>query len=422
MGLVLCTGCDLLFDIHSIPGAPARDGGDGDSGATTDAFAGPPHCSPITMLADNFDADDIGTTWPQTSALASNVVEISGGQALLENFTAGSYATLDPGRYFDLREHYFSVRITDDFNVDTNDYVLLAIDSEVAGYRATFTRNSQTMTFDVYSPSTGATQVASFPYDATDDAYLRVGVIAGALVFETSQTGVSWRQQGSVMDASGFTYVHPSIQTHRGISSPQFTVYVDDVDGGTPTGAACGIARLKDDFSAPMLSEEWARSEMIGGTLSIVGGVAYAQTSGGNSKVSLGPSTIYDLTNAAISVEIPQMIANSIDNRVTLTLISGNGDRTAMTQNNGSLTANAQLATSSAMSIVKTYDPVAMRWWRIANRVEGVTWEVSPDGANWMVLNTAFPMGGIDRCDISIAVESNSGSSGATQFDNVDLP
>jgi hypothetical protein len=38
------------------------------------------------------------------------------------------------------------------------------------------------------------------------------------------------------------------------------------------------------------------------------------------------------------------------------------------------------------------------------------------------VLNTAFPMGGIDRCDISIAVESNSGSSGATQFDNVDLP
>lgn len=418
--LVLCTGCDLLFDIHSIPVA-AIDGRTADN-ATPDAYLGPPHCSPITMLADKFDVDDLSTMWPQSTALSTNVVEATGGQALLENYAAGSYATLDPGRYYDIRENYFSARITDDSNVDPNDYVLLGFDSEVAGYSATFERNNISLTFEESVPGGNPVIISTFPYDPTDDAYLRVGVIQGALVLETSQNGVTWKPAASVADGSGFTYVHPFIQTHRGSSSGQFTVYVDDVNGGTPSGAACAIALLRDDFSGTMLSEAWARSEMYGGTMTLAGGVANAATTGTSSVVTLGPSTVYDLSNHAISVEIPQMIANATNNRVTLQVISGNGDRTAMTENNGFLSAGAQLSTSSAVSVNKPYDPVGMRWWRIANQPAGMTWEVSPDGANWMALNPPFPMGGIDRCDISIAAESDSGSPSTTQFDNVDLP
>jgi hypothetical protein len=416
--LLACTGCDLLFDIHSIPAA-AGDGG-GDS-AKNDADPGPPHCSPITMLADDFHVDDLSTTWAGSSTLAANVIDVSGGQALIENVSVDSYATLDPGRYFDLREHYFSVRITDNGMMDMADYVSLGIDSEVAGFGATFTRDNKSMTFNLLTPAAD-TPVLTFLYDANDDQYLRVGVIAGALVFETSPNAISWTRQSTITDGSGFTYVHPSIQAHRGISSPEFTVYVDDVDGGTPSGAACAIAQLRDDFSGAMLGEKWARSEMYGGTLTLAGGIADAQTSGAASKVSLGPSTVYDLSNGAISVEIPQMIADSALNRVTLRVVSGIGDSTVMTENNGTLSASAQLSTSSAPMVVSPYDPVQMRWWRIANQPAGMTWEVSPDGASWTALNAPFPMGGIDRCDISIAVESDSGVVGHTRFDNVDLP
>jgi hypothetical protein len=416
--LLACTGCDLLFDIHSIP-VVAGDGG-GDS-RNNDADLGPPHCSPITMLADDFHVDDLSTMWPGTTTLSANVIEVSGGQALIENYSADSYATLDAGRYFDLREHYLSVRITDNGAMDMADFVSLGLDSEVAGFAATFTRNNATMTFTEFTP-TRELPIVSFTYDANDDEYLRVGVIGGALVFETSPNAVSWTRQATITDGSGFTFVHPSIQAHRGISSPEFTVYVDDVDGGTPSGAACPIARLHDDFSGALLGEEWARSEMYGGTLTLVGGIVDAQTTGVASKVSLGPSTVYDLSNGAISVEIPQIIADATDNRVTLMVVSGIGDSTEMTENNGTLSANAQLSTSSAPMVLLPYDPVQMRWWRIANRPAGMTWEVSPDGASWMALDAPFPMGGIDRCDISIVVESASGVVGHTQFDNVDLP
>jgi len=419
--LCLCTGCDLLFDIHHIGFAPdGQTGSDGGSGS--DGGLGPGGCSPITMLADDFTNNDLTTMWPQSSVLGSNVIDVSGGQALIENVTAGSYATLDPGRYYDLRDHYFSARITDNATVDANDYIALNIDSEIAGYGATFIRNATTMTFEEVVPGGAPTKVVAFTYDPIEHAYLRVGVIGGALVFETSQNAITWSRQATVVDGSGFTYVHPFIQTHQGASSPQFTVYVDEVDGGTPTGAACAIARLHDDFSGAKLGDQWARSEMYNGTLALAGGVVHATTTGSNSLVSLGPSTVYDLQNGAISVEIPEVIANGSNNRVSLSVIGGTGDRTAMTENAGMLSANAQISSGSAQIINVPFDPVAMRWWRIANQAAGMTWEVSPDGMHWTVLSAPFPMSGIDRCDIAIAVESSSGTPGEAQFDNVDSP
>jgi len=199
-------------------------------------------------------------------------------------------------------------------------------------------------------------------------------------------------------------------------------VYVDDVDGGTPTGAACAIARLHDDFSGSKLGDQWARSEMYNGTLTLAGGIAHATTTGSNSLVSLGPSTVYNLQNGAISVEIPEVIANASNNRVSLSVISGTGDRTTLTENAGMLGANAQIASGSAQIITAPYDPVAMRWWRIANQAAGTTWEISADGVHWTMLGAPFPMSGIDRCDIAIAVESSSGTPGEAQFDNVDSP
>jgi len=189
--LCLCTGCDLLFDIHHIGFAPdGQTGSDGGSGS--DGGLGPGGCSPITMLADDFTTDDLTTMWPQSTTLGANVIDVSGGQALIENVTAGSYATLDPGRYYDLRDHYFSARITDNATVDANDYIALNIDSEIAGYGATFSRNATTMTFELAVPNAAPTIVAAFPYDPIEHAYLRVGVIGGALVFETSQNAITW--------------------------------------------------------------------------------------------------------------------------------------------------------------------------------------------------------------------------------------
>lgn len=418
--LLACTGCDLLFDIHKIELTPDARAVDAAPDRDANMAGGP--CSPMSMLADDFSNDDLKIVWPQTAALASNQIAVSNGRLLMSNLSSNSFATLDPGRYYDLRGSYFSASITDDNMLDSGDYVLLQLDSEIAGYGVLISHDNTTMTINELTPSQPPVALVSFAYVPAKHAYLRAGVIGGALVVETSGDGAQWSGAAQIPNATGFTFVHPWIQTHRGSSSPAFTVFVDDVNGGTPSGVACSITQLRDDFSGAALGPAWARSPHTGGALAVTGGVADVTTTGSGSLVVLGASTVYDVRDSAFSVEIPVVIANASQNTVAMSVTTGTGDKITISETNGIVTTAVTLVnTGGQMASVAPFDPVAMRWWRIQNSAGDTGWAFSPDGVTWTALPLKVQVGGMDRSDVGFAVLSTSGTAGDTQFDNVNV-
>ncbi|HEY6035642.1 MAG TPA: hypothetical protein VIV58_15315 [Kofleriaceae bacterium] len=419
--LCLCTGCDRLFDLHQIPLAPDARGSD--AGHEPDAGMAGAACSQMSMLADDFSTDDLKTTWPASGVLDANLIAVSNGQVLIENLSANSYAKLDPGRYYDLRESSFSASITDDGHMDADDYVLLELDSEIAGYGLQVKRDATLVQVTSLTPQQPPLLIGSFAYAASSTAYLRAGVSGGRLVLDSSADGVQWSPRTSVANAVGYTFVHPWIQTHRGAASQPFTVFVDDVNGGTPSGAACSITQLHDDFSGSKLGDAWARSPQVGGTISVANGVADVTSTGTNSLVVLGASTVYDLQNGAVFAEIPVMIANASQNTVAMSVTTGAGDTVTISQTNGIVTTSATIFNGGgATTGVTPYDPVAMRWWRIQNTTAGTGWAFSPDGVTWTAQPTTVHVTGIDRSDVGLAVVSNTGSAGDTRIDNVNVP
>lgn len=413
--LCACTGCDRLFDLHAIPIAPDARGSD--AGADGGTASG--GCSQMSMLADDFSTDDLQTMWPQTTALASDVVAVSNGRLLIQNLSADSTATLDPGRYYDLRGSSLSASITDDGNVDASDFILLELDSEIAGYGLSVLRNNATVTVTERTPQHSPVLIGTFPYVPAKTAYLRVGVMDGVLAVDASGDGLQWTPELTVADAGGFTFVHPFIQTYRGMTSAPFNVFIDDVNGGTPTGSACPIGRLHDDFSGTELGAGWARSPQYDGAIALANGRADVTTDGKSSVVVLGASTVYDVRDAAFFVELPVVLANAAQNTVALSVKTGGGDTITISETNGIVTSAAQLATSQQTTMLQPYDPVAMRWWRIQNSGGNTGWSFSPDGTTWTALPMTVQVTGIDRCDVGLAVLSNTGNPGDTQIDNV---
>jgi hypothetical protein len=341
-------------------------------------------CSPISMLANNFQGP-LGL-W----ASSPGIVDAQVNQRLEIKVTAP--ATWSSIHYFDLREGSF-----------------VEIVSQVAGNRAGFYRDGSTMELRRMTDGVDAT-VTSTAYDATMK-YLRFRVTGDELALETSPDGVTFTALATA-PADGLTFVKVAMSFDTPGSS--YTAFVADANGGTPSGTACPIAELADDFSGDLV--KWAASTTSGGgTITNADGIAHLTftTTGTGEAMGLTSSTIYDIRSSALTLEVVQMV--DVATTQTFEVVVKSSSAVAMfEQTGGKLTARTATPIST-----NTYDPVAMRWWRIKGGATSISWEVSPDDNAWTQLAEAMQIDGLDQVDVSVVVAGKATSPTEAQVDNV---
>jgi len=408
-----------LFDLHAIDIPKPDAAAIGDGAPPSDGPHDAGSCSAMTMLADDFSIDDLATMWPQTTTLGANQIAVNAGKLEIRNYTVDSYATLDAGFFYDLRDSWFAASITDDGAVDDSDFIQLEMVSST-GYDLKIIRTNTLVTVTETAPNHNPNQLASFPYSASAMPYFRVAQLGGTMTVDTSSDGSNYTSRATIPDLVNWTFARPSIQTHRGISSPQFVAYVDDVNGGTPAGSACPIAQLKDDFSTQVLGSQWANSESYGGTVTVHDGIADLASDGAGT-TALGSSTVYDLRADAVFLEVPTIVTSAMANTVELRVTTGTGDKIEWLQTQGTLTS-AATASGASTSSVLLYSPTAMRWWKIGFTNGTLGWGTSADGLTWVNVAAQPPsLTGIDRVDVRFIVTSNSGVASDTRVDNVNV-
>ena len=357
-------------------------------------------CSPISMLADNFQSPL--RLWTSSPGL----VEAQANQRLEIMVTAP--ATWSSIHYFDVREGSFMISLDSDSATPKID---LEIVSQVAGNRAGFYRDGATMELRRMTDGADAT-VTSTAYDATMK-YLRFRVTGDELSFETSPDGTTFTALATA-PADGLTFVKVAMSFDT--TGPAYKAFVADANGGTPSGTACPIVELADDFSGGL--DKWAASTTSGGgTITNADGIAHLTftTTGMAEDMELVSSTIYDIRSSAVALEVAQMVDVATTQTLQLVVTSSSA-AVVFAQTSGKLTAG--LAAKPPIS-TNTYDPVAMRWWRIKAGATSVSWEVSPDDNAWTGLAEVMQIDGLDQVDVSVVVAGKATSPSEAQVDNV---
>jgi len=361
-----------------------------------------PHllCSPISMLADNFQGPlGLWTSSP-------GIVEAQLNQRLEIKVTAP--ATWSSLHYFDVREGSFVISLDSDSATPKID---LEIVSQIAGNRAGFYRNGATMELRRMTDGVDAT-VTSTAYDATMK-YLRFRVAGDELAFETSPDGQTFTALATA-PADGLTFVKVAMSFDT--PGPSYTAFVAAANGGTASGTACPIAELADDFSGDL--DKWAASTTSGGgTITNADGIAHLTftTTGTAEDMELTSSTIYDIRSSALTLELVQMV--DVATTQTFELVVRSSSTSAVfEQMGGKLTAG--LAAKPPIS-TNTFDPIAMRWLRIKAGATSVSWEVSPDDNAWTQLAETMQIDGLDQVDVSIVAAGKATSPSEAQIDNV---
>jgi hypothetical protein len=190
-------------------------------------------------------------------------------------------------------------------------------------------------------------------------------------------------------------------------------------DANLTVGRCATPGAIRDNFDDGQVAALWT-VDTNGGTVNETGGrLAVTPTA---SPFSGYISRHYiDLTNAAIEVEVPTMVNTSSNALAELFAELDTNHFVAITQRNGQLTADLGNGGAHTTHSVP-YDPVAHRFWRIAEASGMVSFETSPDGLAWTQLEAAPtpPFATTLRIDLGAYVASGSGPYGTVEFDNLD--
>ena len=406
--LSMLVGCDRLLGINSFPPPPV----DAD-GIDAENFV---PCSQMSMLADNFSDGALTHLWPNVYGSPSPTEQ--SGDATLRIVTSGSaYTLISTERYFDLRNSQLSLEITDSGLVDGQ--YDLELDSQQAGFGLQITRTATNLIFAELE-NNSPNQVASIPVDPTI-RYWRIANHGKITSWETSTDGVTYITQATAMNVPFVGFMAVTIQAAMGPSNAGFVVTVADVNGGMPSGSACPIAELHDDFGGTAIDPQWSRSTVEDGTL-VEGGGDLTFTMGKDNQnvlVALIASTFYDFSDGTLAVEIPQMIdtSNSGDTlRVAIGTVMGSTADFVASGGGLSLETNGMAVNST------TYDSVMMRWLRVSvQRQRPALGSLTDDGRTYTTLLKSGDLTGLDRTDVRIQIEGHSVTADSAVIDNVNV-
>ncbi|MBL0213971.1 MAG: hypothetical protein IPQ07_08810 [Myxococcales bacterium] len=400
VAVALVGGCDTVFDFDRVPDAAID--------APPDAPPPPPHCSPMSMLADDFTAGDF-LLWPGHDTIAA-----IGGRAVFD--TSRQYQGLGSEYFYDLEDSAIAVDIAITGTMVTNDYVALELTGRY-GQLLMLGVDGTDLVARIYNDNNPADELVRVTYDPAQHARLRVARVGATLEFSVAPPGGPFTLIASGPSPAWVTYVRASVQVARNAGST-FGVAVDNVNGGTPMGAPCHVQYLQDDFEGSMLGVPWIRSTPYSGTLVQAGGVVTLTPEVSQvASITLLASALQDVRGGRFSVEIPQMVdTQSTAQRLSMFVATLDNKTVTLSQENGTLrwtkTGDVQVGSIP-------YDPVAHRWWQIREDAGLVSWEVSADGRTYAPLGTMPSIPGLDRTSLGIQVQENTAQPKAAILDNV---
>ena len=199
-----------------------------------------------------------------------------------------------------------------------------------------------------------------------------------------------------------------------------YNATLENANGATATGAACPIVELADDFSMGL--DKWARMFATGGSVAIVNSAAHLSFAGDSSADTMGlvASTVYDVRQSALTLEIPQMVDVATMQTFTVLAQSRLSKTTVeFVQTGGMLTSSVIRGGAQTNVSTNAYDPLQMRWWRLHATMTSMSWEVSPDRNAWTQLAEVTAIDGLDNMDIEITAGGMSTVPNEAIVDNV---
>jgi hypothetical protein len=410
-------GCDLVFELNDP--IPDDAGVDAPGGELPPLPAG---CSPMSLLADDFQDNDLHPWWTKDDP--DNKVVVPG--LLVMDLTTAGNARVESRAFFDLREQSFTVRYQQTGGIIDQDLVAVELRSEIAGRKVTFEIDGQFLHARRYE---GGTQfaVSSTNYDPSTLRFLRISNTSDATRWEYSSDGKDYERLGDVSSLP-LSFVRPVFSA----SGEGYVVELDDVNAPGGSGQACPADALVDDFNSGMVRPEWANQVQIGCTLEVVNGelVGTFTDMGGNACL-LGTSTLFDLRDHPFTVQVPRALLDGGSTQTasievtpldTFGPSSPDGQHARFVINGGQLRAEntAQAAPYASTS----YDSTTPIWLRIVHADGQLRWQISPDGITFedFAMTTDFNLLSMDRVLIRLGISLGGETPGVAVFDNVNVP
>ncbi len=391
-----------------------------DADAGSDGGVLPAACGTLTNLTNDFTTP--ATDWAFPYAQDGAVVDVSGGSARLTMPATASgspYCELASMLYYDARGSRFFVEITE--MVDTSDdaYAGIRLFSR-SGYLITFAqqRGQLNLTIDENGSTTNSN--SSHSYDPVAHRWWQLREDSGTLYWEVSADGQDWQVLHSAPTPSFVSWVQMNLYagTLDGLDdSGQFTL--SSLNGGTSDAPVwCAPTTLVDTFDDGQVTLPLTRFGSAGACMwdETPGLQISAAASAGSCGYVSG--TLFDLRDSSVSLDISQMVNTAEDGLVYLSVNEPGFARSLnMYQRGGLLEAERCVPACSVVDNI-AYDPIAHRWWRIAEAAGEALFQTSPDGQMWTTLGAApsgFDLSGIV---IDFAVVGNASPAAAT-FDRL---
>jgi len=396
--LVLLGACDQVFDLNRPPpdGPPAP----------------PVHCSPISMLADDFESGEF-LLWPAHAGIVA-----SGGRAVFD--PGATYRSLRSEYFYDLRDGALSIDPVITGTLGQNEFVSLALYAATDLYIEWIVHQDSLIArvWDPTASPAGKSDLVRVPYDPVIHASWRIADEDGTIRFEAGPIGGEYQLLASVPSPSWVGYMKVQVAVVR-TGGSQFEVALEDVNGGTPTGAPCHVQYLQDDFSASSLGDPWKRSSSSFGTIAVVNEqLIVTPDANKTGAMYLRAGALQDVRGGRISVEIPEMVNSLTDTQyLQLSISTLDGQYVTLIQRMGML---RWTTTNDVQVGITPYLPMKHRWWQIREEEGLIYWETSADGATFELLGSMLSLDGLDRVSVEVLVATLGGSDpGRAVLDNV---
>lgn len=398
LGLLLVQGCDWVFGIE-LRDAPL-----------IDARVAQPGCSGMRILADNFDD---GTFEPQfiSDQTPGNQVTVSGNALRMEMGGEG-YAVAFSEHAYDLRDDSVSIEVHAENDVlpATGE---LRLEVRADELNALVLKRRGDLLLMIRRVAGQEFELARLAYDPAAHRFWRIGQQDDVTSWLTSSDGVDFVERATYRGLPFVAFMGVVLAASRDASTAAFTGWFDQLNRGMPIGEACPAFALTDDFADGVIGSQWrtATDQVVERDGHLVARVDLI-----NTDAFIASTTVYDLRDGELSLELPQQPQGTVD--TLLVVATEAGGRAMFRVRLGQIFASKNAGTDVG---TEPYDPLAHRWWRLRVAGDNVYWEVSPDGTAYRVIGQANDVPGLERSGIHFGILGNPTTPMEATFDNVNV-
>ncbi len=362
---------------------------DAEEESAADASTLVARCGTISLLRDGFDDATPAPFFYRWSDPGVTVVETAGHVAiqLVAGTDDAAYGGYDSNFNYDMTGGAFSATVTQ----VGGDYTTLEL-QDLAGRRIQMLVADRNMligkVLDVPDPAP-ETEIA---YDPVAHRHWRIREAGGLLFWETSPDRVVWAELRREPVPYPLDHVRGSIVAGGLVTGVATEARFEDV-GAEVAGAEtfCPLETLVDDFAAAPFLPGW--NSWSNGNCTVVesgGQVALGFTGVGETFCGIDSRHLFDLRGSGVYADVADAAAVQRFVSFFQAVPTGAADsRLEIARNNGQLRFIQRVAGINVDDVGVAYDPVAHRYWRIAEDAGTLLWQTSPDATTWVTRHQA---------------------------------